>query len=156
MIALYSLSSANAEPLATGTVTRIPSSEYFSLRFKVSKEAKPGIRFFFNIRFVLNDDTWIDGHTGCFPSGASAGEESGGDISMYDKIPPGKTLKHVAMVAAVGDPRDSLFGVKPGESIPRLDDRVLKKLKKEGGFVLHFPIKNAEPVAPSDGDKLPK
>lgn len=151
IVALCSFNNAFAEPLATGTVTRISKSDSYLLRFKISEEAKPGLRFYLNIRFVLNDDTWIDGHLGCFPSGGSGGEESGGEISMWDRvaIPAGKTLKHVAVVAAVGDPSAGLLGTKPGEIIPRLDNRVLSKLEKEGGFVLIFPIKEADQERPN-------
>lgn len=155
LFALCFSGSAIAEPLATGTVTGIPKSGSFWLRFKVSKEAAPGLRFYPNVRFVLDDGTWIDGHLGCFPDGASTGEESGGEISMWGRttLPADRTIKHVSVVAAVGDPRASFFGVKPGEVFQRLDDRVLKELEKEGGVILHFPCEKAEPRAVGDSGR---
>lgn len=145
ILALGSLATAAPEPLATGTATQIPNSGSFLLRFSVSKAAGPGLRFYPGIRFVLDDETWIDGKLGCFPFGAVAGDESGGEIHMGAtvEIPAGRTLKHVAVVAAVGDPRDSPFGVQQGEAA-LLDDHKLEQLKIAGGFILSFPITSAE------------
>ena len=146
-ITTCALSNAFAEPLAVGEVsssikTKTGNSHIWS--FTVSKDADPGIRFFPSIRFVLDDETWIDGRIGCGPAVALSGSKSGGEIAMCDKaIPEGRKLMYVDIVAAVGDPKDMLFGVKQGEAIPYLTEEVLTRLKKQGGVVLRFPMKNA-------------
>ena len=158
MITLCFVSCDKAEPLANGTAYKVPNSDSFMLRFKVAKEAKPGLQFYPNVRFVFDDGNWIAGHAGCFPSGASAGQELGGDLSIWDSaaIPRGRTLDHVAILAIVGSPTGSSFGFKQGDSIPRLDDRVLANLENKGGVLLQFPIKKANkaeqatPRKPSD------
>ena len=149
VLALYVSGNAVAEPLATGNVKPIPKSQSYALQLTVSKDATPGIRFFPCIRFVLDDGSWIEGFLGCCAFSVSSGRESGGEIRIKEglSIPAGRTLKYVAVVAAVGDPVDSYLSPRSGDLFQKLDDQLLSELKETGGVLLKFPPAKAEEAA---------
>lgn len=146
LLVLCTLNSARPEPLATGSAVPFPGSNDFLLSITVSRDVKPGLRYYPCIRFVLNDETWIDGHLGCFPTGGTPGNVSGGDIRMWGKATQlgGKKLAFVDMVAAVGVPDSRFFGTQEGEGISNLTADALENLKKKGGVLLRFPIRAPE------------
>jgi hypothetical protein len=138
---------AAAEPTVTAKTNPIvtPSrTPYFWIHGQVPKDLAPGLRFYTGIRLVFEDETWMPGYTGCFPTGAEAGKDFGGDSYGSGTAQPAKVIKRIGLVAQIGDPQKYLMVSSEDKIIPPLSDEVLAKLKRDGAFVISISVEPKE------------
>ena len=130
-----------AEPIASGSASTYGQKVWIAV--KASTTVSPGISFYPNMRFVLDDDTLIAGHTSCFPTGLFPGKDCAGYVGVYSdvRVPEGRTTKAVEIVVAASDPQ-KLFAAVEGQAFRRLDDKTLEILKNKGGILLRLPVTN--------------